>query len=109
VGYYLALPFVFLKFWYIEAPLGLIKFFGSLNTSILHFFSFSILIKTFFKPIKNEYRKGLVGFSIGMGIFAKTILILLSLIILFIFLIFEVLFVILFLTFPFLTLSFLMI
>lgn len=29
------------------------------------------MIKTFFKPYKNEYRKGLVGFQRGMGMFIK--------------------------------------
>ena len=45
-------------------------------------FSLPIFLKTFFQPIKNEYRKGLVGFSIGMGMFIKTILIIFDLILL---------------------------
>lgn len=39
------------------------------------------MVRTFFRPLKNEYRKGLVGFSLGMGIFVKTILIFVDLII----------------------------
>lgn len=45
-------------------------------------FSLPIFLRTFFQPIKNEYRKGLVGFSIGMGIFIKSILIIFDLLIL---------------------------
>lgn len=30
------------------------------------------MLKTFFRPWKNEYRKGLVGFSIFMGMVFKT-------------------------------------
>lgn len=61
------------------------------------------MLKTFFKPLKNEYRKGLVGFSIVMGIFVKTILIAIDLII-FIGLIFlELSFILFLLGLPFLT------
>jgi len=70
------LPFQFLKFWFIDSTKNLFSFFVSLNNSFLQFSSLSILVKTYFKPWKNEYREGLVGFSIGMGIFIKTFLIL---------------------------------
>lgn len=59
-----------------EAPRGLISFFASLNNAFLQLFSLPLLIRTYFKPWKNEYRKGLVGFSIAMGMFVKTFVIL---------------------------------
>ena len=71
---YPLLPLVIVKFWYVDAPLGIISYFGSLNSSFSRLFSVDILLQTFFQPIKNEYRQGLVGFSIGMGIFVKSIL-----------------------------------
>lgn len=71
----MSLPFVFLKFWFIDSPKNLIAFFVSLNNAFLQLFSLPLLVKTYFKPWKNEYREGLVGFSIGMGIFIKTFVI----------------------------------
>lgn len=78
---YLFLPFAFLKFWFIEAPLGMLGFFASLNKSLLHALSLPLLFSTFFKPLKNEYREGLVGFSIGMGMFVKSALIFIDLLV----------------------------
>lgn len=73
------LPFVFLRFWYIESPREIIAYFYSLNVSYFHLFSVPLLIRTFFKPIKNEYRDGLVGFSVAMGIVVKSAIIVTSL------------------------------
>lgn len=66
------LPFMFLKFWFYESPLAILKFFISLNKAFFQLFSLPLFLKTYFKPIKNEYRQGLVGFSIAMGMFIKT-------------------------------------
>jgi len=71
----LKLPVIFLKFWFWEAPLRMIQFFFSVNHAALQILSLPLMLRTFFKPLKNEYRKGLVGFSIGMGIVIKSILI----------------------------------
>lgn len=87
--FYLGLPFIFLIFWFLEAPKGLASFFASLNSAFLNLFSLPLLIKTYFRPWKNEYRKGLVGFSIGMGIFIKTFVITADIILLLIILILE--------------------
>src|SRR3989344_4849126 len=67
--FYLSLPLIFLKFWFFEAPRIILIFFASLNNSFLKLISLPILVKTYFKPWKNEYRKGLVGFSIALGMF----------------------------------------
>ena len=69
------LPLQFLKFWFYQAPHELLAIFLSLNNAFLQLFSLPLLVKTYFKPWKNEYRKGLVGFSRGMGMFIKTFVI----------------------------------
>lgn len=98
--FYLSLPFVFLKFWFLEAPKEIIAFFASLNSAFLKLFSLSILIKTYFQPWKNEYREGLVGFSIGMGMFIKSFVILVDIILFLLILAMELIFVVSFLFLP---------
>lgn len=100
---YFSLPFIFIKFWFLEAPKEIISFFFSLNRSFLQLLSLPLLLKTFFKPIKNEYRKGLVGFSIGMGMGIKSILIIVNLILFLPLILGEIVLLLLFILFPFLT------
>ncbi len=102
--FYLSLPIVFLKFWYLEAPGEFFSFFNSLNKALLSLLSLPLLVGTFFKPWKNEYRKGLVAFSIFMGIFIKTFVILADTIIFILVLLFEAVFLISFLLWPIATL-----
>lgn len=66
-------------------------------------FALPLFIKTFFKPLKNEYRQGLVGFSRGMGMVVKTFFILADIIILIPLLAFEAMVLVLFIAFPVLT------
>lgn len=80
--FYLKLPLIFLNFWFFEAPKGFLAFFASFNHAFLELFSLPLLVKTYFKPWKNEYREGLVGFSIGMGMFIKTIVIVVDIVLL---------------------------
>ncbi|MFH1186845.1 MAG: hypothetical protein V1697_01580 [Candidatus Levyibacteriota bacterium] len=101
--FYLSLPLILLRFWFIEAPVLLISFFISLNKTIMGIISLPLLVKTYFKPWKNEYREGLVGFSIGMGIFIKTFVILADLFLMAIVLLIEFSFILLFIAFPILT------
>lgn len=98
--FYLGLPLIFLKFWYLEAPRGLISFFISLNNAFLQLFSLPLLVKTYFLPWKNEYRKGLVGFSIAMGMFIKTFVIIADAFLLFALLMFEAIFMVSFIVWP---------
>jgi len=98
--FYLTLPLTFLKFWYLEAPIGILGFFGSLNNAFLQLFSLPLLIKTYFKPWKSEYREGLVGFSIGMGIFIKSAVIIADIVLLLLLLAFEIAFIIAFIAWP---------
>lgn len=100
VSFYFQLPLVFLKFWFLEAPKAQIVFFSSLNRAFLHLFSLSILVKTYFKPWKNEYREGLVGFSIGMGMFIKSIVIIVDITLLLLLLGLELLLTVFFIVWP---------
>lgn len=106
---YLFLPLAFLKFWYFEAPLTILQLFDSLNRSFLQLFSLPLMFTTFFRPIKNEYRKGLVGFSIGMGMVLKTLIIIADLFLYCLLLLFEFTVLMIFLLFPFITFYFLFI
>ena len=96
----LLLPFEFLKFWYLEAPFSLLSYFVSLNKAFLQLFSLPLLVKTYFKPWKNEYRQGLVGFSIGMGMFIKSFVIIADLALLLLLLCVEVFLFFAFLVWP---------
>jgi hypothetical protein len=87
---YLFLPVMFLKFWFFESPLALLRFFASLNSAFFHLFSLPLFLKTYFKPVKNEYRQGLVGFSIAIGMFVKTWFIIADVIMLILLLTFEI-------------------
>lgn len=94
-------PLFVLRFWYIEAPVGILKFYSHLNNYILSLLSVRLLVKTFFKPLKNEYRTGLVWFSVMMGIGFKSVLILTSFLMFFLVIVFEVVFLFSFIAFPF--------
>lgn len=72
-------PIFVILFWYVDIPLKALRFMHSLNLYILHLLSVPILVRTFFKPIKNEYHKGLILFSVFFGISVKSILIIVSL------------------------------
>ncbi|MCL5434992.1 MAG: hypothetical protein M1405_01245 [Patescibacteria group bacterium] len=97
------LPISFLKFWFFEAPVSMLSFFVSLNKAFLQLFSLPLLVKTYFKPWKNEYRQGLVGFSIAMGVFIKTFVILADLLLFFLLLVIEIFLFIAFISWPFAT------
>lgn len=96
----------FLNFWFIELPIGLFQWLLALNKVLLQFSSLPLLAHTFLKPIKNEYREGLVGFSIAMGIVVKALLILLEVPLLIIVLALEVIFFVIILLFPILSILF---
>lgn len=100
MGSFLLLPLIFLKFWFVEAPLSILGFFASLNNAFLELFSLPLFVKTFFKPLKNEYRQGLVGFSRGMGMVIKSFLIVFDLLLFTIILAIEGAILVGFITFP---------
>jgi len=94
------LPMYVLKFWYLEAPINLIIYFFHLNKAFFHLFSLPLMIRTFFRPWKNEYREGLVKFAIFMGMVFKTLFIISDLFIFSFLLICEVIVFIAFLAWP---------
>ena len=103
MNYYLSLPLLFVKFWFIEAPLRLIKYFFTVNHAVLQILSLPLLLRTFFKPLKNEYRKGLVLFSVVFGMILKSALIFVDLIVLGFVIFAEIVLLVLFVAWPFLT------
>ena len=99
--FYVGLPIIFLRFWFFDLPIAVSNFFISLNKFFIQLVSLPLLIKTFFRPWKNEYREGLVGFSIGMGIFIKLFVILADIFLLLVLFSLEIVVVLLFFCFPF--------
>ncbi len=97
---FILLPVIFLKFWYVEAFFGMVAYFASFNGYFLELFALPLCIRTFFQPLKNEYRQGLVGFSVGMGIVVKLSLIITDLILFSLLLAVELIVVFSFLIFP---------
>lgn len=97
---YLTLPLVFIRFWFLDAPRTMVFYFASVNKAFLHLISLPLFVRTFFKPLKNEYRKGLVGFSIGMGIVVKSVLIIVDLVAFAVLLIIEFLIILGFIFIP---------
>lgn len=100
MGSLFLLPLILIKFWFIEAPLGLLGYFASFNQAFLELFSLPLFLKTFFQPLKGEYRQGLVWFSRIMGMVIKSFFIIVDTFILIIILAVEGLVLIGFLTFP---------
>jgi len=67
-------PYFLLGFWYKDVLFASLKFSQNFLLYWLQLVSVPILVKTFFKPLKNEYREGLVVFSITIGIIVKSLL-----------------------------------
>ena len=80
------LPYIFVNYWYLEAPLKIVTFWAKLLAAIEHFLSLSLMIKTFFRPWKNERRKGFVVYAIGISATLKFFIILFDLAVLALFL-----------------------
>ena len=90
---FLYYPFFLLAFWYKDVTGGVINFFAGFNRYVASLLSVPLLFKTFFKPLKNEYRDGLVLFSILAGILIKSVLLFVSVTIIFLILCTELLLV----------------
>ena len=72
---FLYYPLYLLLFWYKDVLGGLLNFFILFNRYTVSLLSLRLLVRTFFKPLKNEYRDGLVLFSVIFGMVIKSILI----------------------------------
>jgi hypothetical protein len=102
---YVILPVMLLKFWFIESPVAMFKFFASFNSAFFELFSLPLLLRTYFQPLKNEYRQGLVGFSRALGIFIKTFFIIADLAMLAVILTIEIAVFVSFVMFPIATVA----
>ena len=69
-------PYFLVVFWYRDFFLGSVRITSEILVYIAELLSVPLLFKTFFKPLKNEYRDGLVWFSIFAGMFIKLLLLL---------------------------------
>ncbi len=79
---FLLYPIYLFIFWYKDVLVGLFNFYAVFNKYVAQLLSLPLLVKTFFKPLKNEYRQGLVVFSIVSGIVIKSVLISIDLLVL---------------------------
>jgi len=72
---FLYYPLYLIIFWYKDVLGGLLNFFILFNRYTVSLLSLPLLVRTFFKPLKNEYRDGLVLFSVIFGMVIKSMLI----------------------------------
>lgn len=93
-------PISVVLFWYKDGLISLLLYLRSLNDYCVKLFSLPGLTATYFKPLKNEYRKNLILFSVLFGIVVKTFLILASLVILAVLMAIELLIICGYLAFP---------
>ncbi len=68
-------PYYLLLFWYKDVLYSCLKTSFQIILYTSDLLSLGVMIKTFFKPLKGEYREGLVFFSVIMGMIFKSILI----------------------------------
>ena len=79
-GYLTTLPLQFIYWWFVEATFTIFKVMRYFLAAAYHLLGIGSILKTFFEPWKNEYREGLVRFSIFMGMFLKSLLLIFDLI-----------------------------
>lgn len=97
---FLYYPFYLFIFWYKSILGSVFGFFVDFNRYAASLLSTPLLIKTFFRPLKNEYRQGLVFFSIIFGMIVKSFLIFITALILVFLICVEVLVMILLICLP---------
>lgn len=71
-------PYFLVAFWYHDFILGSIRLSFEIFSYVANLLSIPLLLKTLFKPLKNEYREGLVIFSIAMGVVIKLLILLVA-------------------------------
>src|SRR5579859_450925 len=70
------LPLAFAKFWFIDGPQNILQVTWLLTRASANVLSIPILLRTFFKPWKGEYRKGYVGIAVGVGVTVRLFMLL---------------------------------
>ncbi len=103
-SYITVLPVTFITWWFLESPKLIFKILTFIFAFVAHQLGYKSLFKTFFKPWKNEYREGLVRFSIFMGMVIKSLLIVIDTVILLVLLISEVFIIVIWVLLPFIVL-----
>lgn len=93
-------PVAVILFWYKDGVIAILSYFESLNDYVVRLFSLPGLFGTYFTPLKNEYRKNLVLFSVLFGVVIKTFLIIASLSILAVVFLLECILFVLYVSFP---------
>ena len=91
---------LFVRFWLIDTPMYFVGYFSSINSAFLQLFSLPLLVKTYFKPWKNEYRKDFVPIAILIGVVIKTCVIFVDLVLFVILLAAEAVFIFTFMLWP---------
>ena len=71
-------PYFLVVFWYRDFFSGSIRLSLEIFSYTANLLSVPLLLKTFFKPLKNEYREGLVLFSRVMGMFIKSLILMVT-------------------------------
>lgn len=97
---FLYYPIYLVLFWYKDILGSVFIFFIQINRYAASILSVPQFLKTYFKPVKNEYRDGLILFSIILGIVIKSFLLVISILILLVMLLLEVMVLSLFILMP---------
>lgn len=98
----LSYPFLVVLLWYKDGLFTSLSYIQAFNSYCLKLFSVRDLLFTFFRPLKNEYRKNLVVFSILFGMCVKTFLLVCSIGLLLCFFVIEIMLIAVYIAFPFL-------
>lgn len=101
-------PVYFLSFWYKNGTRGILFFDSELNSYLTQLLSLPALLSTFNRPLKNEYRKNLVLFSILFGMAVKSVLIVIDVMVMTFVIVVEATFFALYLAAPLLPLALLL-
>ena len=67
-------PYFLIVFWYREFLPSAVSRSFQILVYTFDMLSVGLLLSTFFRPLKDEYREGLVLFSVIAGIFVKSII-----------------------------------
>ena len=103
--YLVSLPLEFLRWYFIDATINLFNILRWFLEVCVQILGVTSIFKTYFRPWKNEYREGLVRFSIFMGMFFKTLFLIFDCFLLAFVLIAEIVILLVWVLLPFLVLG----